>query len=329
MTRGFSGRLGWPSYLLFTFITVAGAILLITGAGWTLDYRGVWAFSHLAYVPATVRWGMGVFVVLSGIVTARHVAQPAARERWSRYASLLWRVPRWATLAALGALFWLLRERTFHGDALLKLHLLSAETLQTDPYVWKEPLDSLLAYSSTRLFDAFGLSPETAIACLSVAAGILYAASTLRLAGLLGGDGTQRLAFFAGLMALGSSLLWFGHVENYSLVTAVTLCSVSLAIAYLRGRGPLWPVGLAASAAVSVHPQAIFTLPALALLLNRRRLVPGHYLGSHYSRHAGVHGGVLWLLGVPPPNCRAAMPATSSSFGQRHRLCSRSAWPAR
>ena len=70
---------------------------------------------------------------------------------------------------------------------------------------------------------------------------------------------------------LGSSQLWFGHVENYSLVTAFSMVATALALGYLAGKRPLWGVGLAAGAALSAHPQAIFTFPALLLLLASRR----------------------------------------------------------
>ena len=74
-----------------------------------------------------------------------------------------------------------------------------------------------------------------------------------------------------GLLALGTSQLWFGHVENYSVVTAFSMVATALALGYLAGKRPLWGVGLAAGAALSAHPQAIFTFPALLLLLERRR----------------------------------------------------------
>ena len=74
-----------------------------------------------------------------------------------------------------------------------------------------------------------------------------------------------------GLLALGSSQLWFGHVENYSLVTAFSMVASALALGYLAGTRPLWGAGLAAGAALSAHPQALFTLPALLLMLDRRR----------------------------------------------------------
>ena len=110
---------------------------------------------------------------------------------------------------------------------------------------------------------------------MSVAAGMIYVGAILY--------GSQRLSFtpgrralmVIGLLALGSSQLWFGHVENYSLVTAFSMVATALALGYLAGKRPLWAAGLAAGAALSAHPQAIFTFPALLLLLaapgDRRR----------------------------------------------------------
>ena len=156
-----------------------------------------------------------------------------------------------------GALFWLLREKTFRGDGLLKLDLLATKTLQTDPYVWKEPLDALVAYTLTSWLRPLNVMPEAAIAAVSVAAGMIYVGAIL--------DGSQRLGFtpgrralmVVGLLALGSSQLWFGHVENYSLVTAFSMVATALALGYLAGKRPLWGAGLAAGAALSAHPQAV------------------------------------------------------------------------
>ena len=116
----------------------------------------------------------------------------------------------------------------------------------------------------------FGQPPEVAVALLSVLAGVLYLWSVLYVARLLGRTPWAALLIVIALLATGSSQLWYGHIENYSLVTSVSFLSIVLAVGYLRGDKPLWPVGLAGGAAVSLHPQAVFTLPALLLLLDRR-----------------------------------------------------------
>ena len=109
--------------------------------------------------------------------------------------------------------------------------------------------------------------------------------------------------FSIGLLALGSSQLWFGHIENYSLVTATSFAGIALAIGYLAGRTPLWLVGLVTGFAVSFHPQAAFAIPALLLVL-KWRAWPKQVIILFLS---GLIGplftiGAMRLAGVPWPD---------------------------
>lgn len=237
-----------------------GAIILLSADRWP----GWWAFQFLGHVPPPLRALLAALVLAVGLrpvqITLTHL----------RLARVLDRLGWWLVPVA-GVGFWLLREQTFRGDALLKLQLLDTQTLQADPYIWKEPLDSFLTYTFTGWLRPLAIGADFVVAGLSVAAGVGYVAVVLMLAQDLGLRGGQRWLAVLGLMALGSSQLWFGHVENYSLVTACSTFTIVLAIGYLVGRKPLWSVGLAAGAAVSLHLQAVFILPPLLLLLDRRR----------------------------------------------------------
>ena len=244
-------------------VGLLGALLLLSSGGRALGFDGLWAFGFLDYVNPALRLLLAVLVLAATL--------PPAQRLVARLGQLRVNPRPWLLIPAAGLAFWLFRERTFYGDALLKLELLRTHTLQTDPYVWKEPLDALLGYSAAALARSFGQPPEVAIAGLSVLAGMVYVAAALWVSRLLGESPGERAVLLTGLLALGSSLLWFGHVENYSLVTAFSFASVTLALGYLAGRVPLWLVGLTAGAAVSFHPQALFTLPALLLLLERQR----------------------------------------------------------
>lgn len=228
-----------------------------------------WAFAFLALVPPALRWAAGSLVVI--------VAAPFVDGWWRRHRvrvealSTRWAPPWWlATVAAL-LFFWLFRERTWHGDALYKVTLLESTPLAANPYIWKEPLDSLLEYTLTAALRPFGFAPESAIALMSVAAGGVFVAMTWLAARWLTARAAQRAALGVALLASGTSLLWFGHVENYSWSTALAFATVVLAVGRLQGRAPLWVVGAVGGAAVSFHPQAAFVLPALLLLLERSR----------------------------------------------------------
>jgi hypothetical protein len=256
---------------ILSFISIPGllwslpwALLLATAGGWAWGWRGLWAFSFLIYLPSGLRWLLAAAVIAAGAFI------PHLRYRsFTIHNSQLTIHNSCAILSLAALLFWFFREQTYQGDALLKLQLLATHTLQSDPYVWKEPLDSVLAYRMTALLRSFGQPPEVAIALLSVIAGVIYSAAVLWVAAVLGKTASERLWYIVGLFAIGSSQLWFGHIENYSWVTAVATLAVALAVGYLQGRNPLWPVGLTAGLAVSLHPQAAFILPALWVLLKR------------------------------------------------------------
>jgi len=246
-------------------VGLAGAVIVLFG-----DQAGarLWVWDYLRWVS----WPARLVLALAIVVVSLPAPQTWLARAWRhRPASL----PAWLLIPLSGVLFWLLREKTYRGDALLKLQLFSTKTLQTDPYVWKEPLDALAGYTLTNWLRPLGLGPDVAIAALSVIAGMLYVAAVLEGSRHLDLGPTRRLLLVVGLMALGTSQLWFGHVENYSLVTAFSMVATALALGYLAGKRPLWGAGLAAGAAVAAHPQAIFTLPALLVLLaspgDRRR----------------------------------------------------------
>jgi hypothetical protein len=264
-------------------LACAAIVLLGDQAGARL-----WVWDYLRWVSWPVRFGLALAIV----VVSLPAPQTWLARAWRRRPAWL---PAWPLIPLSGILFWLLREKTYRGDGLLKLQLLSTKTLQTDPYVWKEPLDALVGYTLTNWLRPLGLGPDVAIAVLSVAAGMIYVAAILEGSRHLGLGPTRRTLLVVGLMALGTSQLWFGHVENYSLVTAFSMVATALALGYLAGKRPLWGAGLAAGAAVAAHPQAIFTLPALLVLLaspgDRRR----------WPRRAltlGVSGAVVPILTV-------------------------------
>ena len=254
--------------IILALIALFGALIMITAGGWLLGWHKMWAFSHLIFLPTWLRWLLGAVIIIGPLCLL--LVQTERCERFlHRILSL--GITCWLLVPGWGILLWLFRERTWYGDALLKLELLNSRTLQTDPYVWKEPLDSAIAYSFSGLLARFGWPPEIAVAIVSVAAGMLYLASICYMAKALFEERLYRITFVIGMLAIGSSQLWFGHIENYSLVTAVATFSMALAVGCLQGQIPLWPAGLISGLAVSIHPQAVFVLPGLLVLLDRKR----------------------------------------------------------
>jgi hypothetical protein len=281
-------------------VALVGSALLITAGGATWGGGGWWAFAFLTFVPPVLRWAAGALIVVA--------ATPFAFGWWQRHAAGVeerlrrWSPPLWLVVLAALAIFWLFREQTWHGDALYKVTLLESTPLSANPYIWKEPLDSLLEYALTAALRPLGAGPEVAIALMSVLAGGVFVAATWTAARWLAVRAVRRVVIGAALLACGTSLLWFGHIENYSWATALAFTTVVLAVGHLAGRAPLWAVGVIGGAAVSFHPQAAFVLPALLVLLRRNRWprqVTVLVLSGLVVPAATV--AVLLILGAPPP----------------------------
>ncbi|MFN8441711.1 MAG: hypothetical protein U0175_13110 [Caldilineaceae bacterium] len=239
------------------------AFLLVWG-GQPSECQREWALCFLQPWPQMLRWSLALLALLIGWLP---FSPWLHRFEWGKRSSLHF-FPAGFVLVLL---FWLLRERTPYGDALYKLYLLHTQSLRTDPYVWKEPLDSLLAYQTTAWLRAIGQPPEVAIALLSVAAGAAFLWAIGTISTQVAQGRLERWLLIGALLGLGSTQLWFGHIENYSLVTAAVLCMLAAALRYLQGKAALWGCGLLGGLACSFHPQAIFVVPGLLWLLDRRR----------------------------------------------------------
>jgi hypothetical protein len=235
------------------------------------------------------------------IVAFRDRSRGLSQASWRASGRHGWLLRRSGPLLVAGGILLLAAARThLHGDALLKLKLLATTSLRDDPYVWKEPLDSLLAHTAADGAATLGQPPEVAIALLSMLAGSLYLWSALYVGRLLGRTPWNALLIVIALLATGSSQLWFGHIENYSMVTAVCFLSITLAVGYLRGdksalaRGPGRRRG-----SQPASTGGLSQLPAMLLLLDRRR----------WKRQIGT----LFLTGMA---CAAADRAAARGLGR-------------
>ncbi|MBP7960798.1 MAG: hypothetical protein KA003_02440 [Caldilineaceae bacterium] len=280
------------------FITWLPATMGLVFGALVVDGR-TWAFHYLAHLPMALRLLLGAVVALVGFA-APWLANglPRLTPRWD-----VTQLPMWRVVGGSGLLFWLGAERTHYGDGLLKLNLLAfAELQDKPPYIWKAPLDGLIGYLTTRTAAALSLPLDLGIVAQSVVAGMVFVVAILTIARRLTETPGYRTVLVLGLLALGSSQLWFGHIENYSLVTAAVGVTMALALDYLAGMTPLSTVGLVAGLAVSLHPQALFAMMALPLLTTRSgRLRQLAILAGTGLVVPALTVVLLLALGVPLP----------------------------
>jgi hypothetical protein len=271
-----------------TAVLLAVALFAPHGSG--LDAWGTWAFGGVSPVPR-------VLVLLAGLA-------PWALVRARRPPALPGALRSPAALAVIAfALFWFLRERRFWGDSWITIAVLEGR-FSVDPFgsfFWKEPLDRLIAVLAASGARALGADTASAIAATSCLAGALAVASLAWHARRDGGDGSATAAF---ALTAGAALVFFGHVENYSWVSAAILAFLPFAERAARGEAPPLFAGALGGLAVSFHPIATFVVaPALLATSIARRSV-----SSALALFAGAALPVAILLvacigaGIVPPS---------------------------
>jgi hypothetical protein len=176
-------------------------------------------------------------------------------------------------LAALlaGGLFWLARLRHLRwGDSYMLSVALSYPDLDLRViYNWQAPLTVFL---HQRLWQ-FAANPllgwpvETVYAVVSVFCGVVFVFGLLNFSARLGRTPLEAGILAGLLLTIGSVQLFFGYVENYTIISLGLLMTMALAWQAVQGRAkPVWPVlGLAVTNAF--HPSTVFLWPGMLALV--------------------------------------------------------------
>jgi hypothetical protein len=227
---------------------------------------GLWSFFFYKELPTWLKLSFVLTPVLL-IFAARYLAK---RVPAFTAPSLHFRIPPAILLCVVFIIsfsfFWLLREHRYWGDANSTIKILEGESIikPVGGFFWKEPLDRLLALSFyATLHTLVNWRASQSIALMSCLAGAIFVAALFSLASLLGRTTYDRFFIFAFTLSMGAVQLFFGHVENYTLVTLFMLLFILAGVRYLKGIGPLYLAALLAAIAFAVHPLAVFLLPAL------------------------------------------------------------------
>ncbi|MBK7974003.1 MAG: hypothetical protein IPK07_12255 [Deltaproteobacteria bacterium] len=246
-----------------------GALLALALVAPMLPADAVWGIQWLGFAP--------LWVQLAGAGVVGVAMWPAAN-RWIREsgARLLERIPPAArgllTLAGFAALvtaFWRLRSRTLYGDGASTIDILTSGGPTMN---WKEPLDRFITAHVFRALRGHGWTAADAIAAVSVAAGAVYLVAVWGLARSLAATSGARRWVTAFLLTTGAMQLFFGNVENYSLLGAGIALYLWSGNAYLRGRVPFALPCFVLACTSWIHLSAPWLGPTLAVLLVLRVL---------------------------------------------------------
>lgn len=240
---------------------------------WGIDYWSelpLWARSLLLLLVA--------ISILPGV--PEKVASGLEKKNWPRWAG-------WAAAAAGLTLFIVLRSRGYsYGDGYSFRSYLEGGDFPAISgqlaFMAGDLIVHWLVYSVAIM--PFGGSVELSYAIVSALAGITTLAAIVAIAGKLYPKSRgARWTLVAAGCSSGMAVMWFGHVEAYSLVGAALVWSVACLILERRALAwALWIIGCA------LHLLAVAFLPVLIWVTWGRRLL------SPLSRRKAL---ILLLLG--------------------------------
>jgi len=226
--------------------------------GWVIRIAALAAVAlHLVagYLPEEAVWSVWFYTSLArplGWLRALLVASLAlspvndALGRWTRR---LWAVLpakaqrlRWFAIVALamGVPFWLFRIRHLGwGDASFLVRCLSYTGVDRPIctiYNWQSPL-TLLSHAKLWLLlnPSPGVGVDTLYAITSILSGVGFVYVLFLLADLLGRDLLEKATIFGLVVTTGSMQLFFGYVENYTIMSLGLIVTLYLGVRCLRG----------------------------------------------------------------------------------------------
>ncbi|MBN1993558.1 MAG: hypothetical protein JW953_12735 [Anaerolineae bacterium] len=237
-----------------------------------LPVETTWSVWPYTFLPSWLGWGLAL---LAGALII-----PPINNTVLHWLGRLWRIwpgkhrrQWWFALAAglAGLLFWLARLRHLRwGDAAVLAQALSHPNLELRVvYNWQAPLTVFL-HQRLWYFVArpwLGWPVEYVYAAISIICGIGFVYLLLTFLAQLGRTPLESAVLAGLLLTTGSMQLFFGYVENYTIVSLGLLLTLFLAWRALRGDlQPVWPV-LALALSNGFHPSTVFLWPGMLVLI--------------------------------------------------------------
>lgn len=248
--------------LVWALRGVALALIALSLAAPLFSEEVAWGLWPATYVPTPWRWALAGLTAGLALFGDR---LPFDRLRWPTIAEGRWRV---LIALACGVPFYVFRLQHLRwGDAYLLVHAIPHPQVRLT-YNWQAPLDVFIHARLWALGNRlFGWPDPTPVyTLLSVVAGVLFVWTLLGLAAWLGNERHERAVIFGLVASLGLMQLFFGYIENYSLMAVGVLVFIWLALRALRGETALvWPA-LALALTHAFHPSTIVLAPGLLFL---------------------------------------------------------------
>ncbi len=255
---------------MLIFLKVAALIVLILhGVSYFLPAERWWGVSPYTVFPPVLGWGL--------LLAAATTLLPPLNRRWRQVLAASWhRLPgrahprRWFALAAIAAapIFWLLRIRHLQwGDAQILVIGLSQKDAPV-LYNWQAPFTVFLHQRLWQLlaYPLWGWGVDTVYAAVSVLCGVAFVFVGLVWAHATGQSTAER-ALLTGLVLTGGGMqLFFGYVENYTIISLGVMLFLYFGWRALQNETPLWVASAVLALTNAFHPSTIVLWGAMAYL---------------------------------------------------------------
>ncbi|MFZ5979694.1 MAG: hypothetical protein ACOYVF_03600, partial [Candidatus Zixiibacteriota bacterium] len=269
-----------PEYIVHPLQWLLASVILIYLFGTLLPVHFTWGFNIWSVFPAPTALSVLILAALLMIIPVRsrfHMKYEGLKQ--SAYAYLL-KNNRYFNLILLSlglfVIFYIFRSRALvYGDGYLVLSYLTAPEYSFDINTFfMKPLEVLLQRGIFSLLSGFiSTAPENIPAIVNAVGGVSGFWALNRIARTITGRDNNHWVIMTGFLGSASVVLFFGYLENYTLVTALSLWSLAFAMGYMKGQnGPL-PSVIMGLLAVGFHVLAVSFLIAsiLAILIKNEK----------------------------------------------------------
>lgn len=256
-----------PTGFFIRFAALAAIVLHLAAPH--LPEESAWSVWPYTSLPTPLGW-LGALAVASLILSPVNdalgqwlhklwTALPAKehKRRWFAGIAIIMAIP-----------FWIFRIRHVRwGDANFIVQALS----YTGPdrpvwtiYNWQSPLTIFTHAQLWLLLNPTpGIGVDTLYAITSVLSGVGFVYILLLLADLLGQDRLEKITIFGLVATTGAMQLFFGYVENYTIISLGIMSTLYLSVRCLRQETSLvWP-SLALAITNAFHPSTIVLWPGI------------------------------------------------------------------
>ena len=235
----------------------AGVVIGLQLLAQLLPESLAWGLTPAVAMPATIRWPLALAALTLALAGPR-LPLPN-RMPWGRW----W--ARAVLALAAGMLFVLFPLNHLKwGDAKILFEAIPHPTFHLT-YVWQAPFDVFLHAKAWALGNRlFGWpNPVPAYRIIGCAAGVLFVWLLLGLVRWLGRNRSEYVLLAGLVVTLGTMELFFGYIENYSLMTVGVLLYCYLALRTLAGKTHLVWSALTLALTHAFHPGTIILAPSL------------------------------------------------------------------